>query len=202
MKDFPKSFAQAAQTLNPEDLTDEANTALQDLHDKGYDVLLGLTEDYAVVIRQMCQQPSIKEYCPNDAGRRFADRAATEKWLSKGRAAFLLVRTDTKELAGYGWSGPELSQHVPGAEATFAIRIGEADQGKGLSTPYLRVIVGATQAMFGAAKIWLETWASDAAASHIYKKIGFEEVDQMADKRPAADGQAVDDTRMYMTLPD
>jgi ribosomal protein S18 acetylase RimI-like enzyme len=49
--------------------------------------------------------------------------------------------------------------------------------------------------------MWLETWASDGAAVHIYHKLGFEDVDSQVDQRPTAGGQTVADTRLYMSLP-
>jgi len=47
----------------------------------------------------------------------------------------------------------------------------------------------------------LETWASNGAAAHIYHKLGFQDVAQAPGHRPRADGQTIDDTRIYMELP-
>ena len=201
MKDFPTGFATQTSTLD-EALFKEADAALiRQLSDKGYAVHAGLTAKYAGDIMQMCLQPSIKEYCPNDCGRRFKDLEAAKQWLAKGRAAFLLVHKTNNSLVGYGWAGRETSPHVPGGETTFAIRIGESHQGQGLSTPYLRLIIAATAAIYGARNIWLETWASDAAAVHIYHKLGCIDVNQVEDQRPTADGSTMSDTRLYMSLP-
>lgn len=201
MKDFPTAFVDKTTPLG-EDMLSLADAALlKQLAEKGYEIHVGLTENLADQISQMCLQPSIKEYCPNDSAKRFTNRATTEKWLSKGRAAFLLLKSDTKSLAGYGWAGPATSPQVPGGEVTFAIRVGEADQGKGLSTPFLRLIIAGTAALYVVKNVWLETWASDGAAVHIYHKIGCTEVNRVDDKRSTATGEAVADTRIYMKLP-
>jgi RimJ/RimL family protein N-acetyltransferase len=204
MNNFPTRFDHATEPLNPREFNNGTYVAaIANLADKGYEVHIGLTPEYADAISKMCLESSIREYCPNDAGGRFSDRAATERWLSKGRATFLLLKKDDGlRLAGYGWAGGSTSSHVPGGQTTFAIRIGQADQGQGLATPYAQLIVGGAAIVYGAKDFWLETWASDAAAVHVYHKIGFIDVDQAAAGRPSAGGETVPDTRLYMSLPD
>lgn len=188
---FPTTFAEATQPL-PND----------ELAAKRYEVHLGLTRAYAEAIIAMALEPAIREYCPNDSASRFANLAATEQWLSKGRAVFLLLKRtdDGLQLAGYGWVGDGTSSHVPGGQTTFAIRIGEAGQGQGLATPYMRAILTAAVTIYGAQKLWLETWQSNGAAVHVYHKLGFVDVDQEPGERPTASGGTVADTRLYMQL--
>lgn len=198
MISFPTTFADNTQPL-PELLT-AADDLIQHLAAKGYEIELGLTPELAQQINTVAQQSSIKEYCPRDSSDRFKDRDSTEKWLKKGRATFLLFTNDReRRLAGYGWSGREISTQVPEGETTFALRISETDQGLGLATPFAQLILRATEKLYGAPHVWLETWASNGGAVHTYHKLDFTEVAQVPGNRPTPNGQTVPDTRLYMT---
>jgi RimJ/RimL family protein N-acetyltransferase len=203
VSDFPSEFTQQTTPFDESLFSEPDIELIHNLNEMGYEVHFGLTPGYADDISKMCLQPSIREYCPNDSGRRFTDLKATERWLSKGRAAFLLLKKEAGDLrlSGYGWSGLEKNSRVMSGETTFALRIGEADQGKRLATPFCRLILAGTAAIYEAKEMWLETWSSDAAAVHIYHKIGFVDVGQVNDKRPTLSGQSVVDTRLYMSLP-
>jgi RimJ/RimL family protein N-acetyltransferase len=204
MIDFPSAFTGTTETLQPiTALGDQAGQAIQQLADKGYEVRIGLTPEFAEAITTMTHEPAIRLYCPKDAGERFTDRAATERWLSKQRAMFLLIKrgeNNQSQLAGYGWVGAGSSEHVPGGEITFAIRIGEIGQGQGLATPFAWLIVAAAAERFGAQNMWLETWGSNGAAVHVYHKVGFVNVAEVPSSRPVPDSEPVDDVRVYMTL--
>lgn len=202
MKAFPTVFAADAQPLSVAELGGHAAEAAQHLTTQGYEVRLGLTPAYAEQILTMAQEPNIREYCPKDSSERFAGREATEHWLSKGRAFFLLVKREDQSLVGYGWAGPAANAHVPAGEVTFALRIGEAGHGQGLAAPFSWLIVAATAKLYEAQKFWLETWTSNGAAVHIYHKLGFETVAEAPGHRPTAGGGQVADTRLYMQLPD
>ena len=202
---FPTTFDDKTVALPYDQLGEIAQQAFDQLAEKGYEVRVGLTPELADQITILTQEISIKEYCPKDSSERFTDQAATVKWLSKGRAVFLLTKKNDAGqtlVVGYGWVGPGTSSHVKGGEITFAIRIAEAGQGQGLATPYSRLILAGASIMFGAKNVWLETWQSNAGAVHIYHKIGAEDVDQEPSQRPTANGKAVDDTRLYMKLAD
>lgn len=204
MLEFPKDFADHTQKLNPEDFTNQNDRDfVKLLDDKGFELHQGLTKDYAEQLIEMAQEPAIKEYCPNDYGSRFRDLAATADWLKKGRAVFLLIKreVDGNRLAGYGWSGAGTSSIVQHGEVTFAIRIGELGQGQGMATPFARLIIAASASIYGVRDFWLETWASNAAAVHVYHKIGFVDVAQEPADRPSVKEGRVADTRVYMSLP-
>jgi len=199
--DFPDKFDKTTRSL-PVKLGQVAAEAVKKLADQGYEVQLGLTPELASQILTMSKEPSIREFCPKDCSQRFADRAATERWLQKGRAAFVLLKKDgdNYRLAGYGWAGPASSEHAPGGTTTFAIRIGEAGQGQGLAAPFSWLIIAGTAVLFESRDFWLETWGSNGGAVHVYHKIGFKTVDEEPDERPTPDGQKVSDTRVYMSL--
>lgn len=205
MSVFPTTFTDMLLDVADLALSDTGAEALAYLQAQDYGVLLGLSEDYAQAIASMALEPAIQEYCPKDSSERFHDLAATTEWLQKGRAAVLLVKHTAPEesrLAGYGWIGDGASDLVPGGQVTFAMRIGEADQGHGLATPYLQVLIAAARAEYQATNIWLETWASNGGAVHVYHKVGFVDVAQRAGTRPSRVGQTIDDTRLFMQLPD
>lgn len=203
MRDFPTQFADKTEPLTAEMFEAPDAELVRQLAEKGFAVHSGLTEIYAQAIINMCLQPSIKEYCPNDYGRRFSDLEAAHQWLTKGRAVFLLLKREGEglDLYGYGWVGNEASPHVPGGETTFALRVGEQGQGQGLATPFSRLMVVGAAKLYEAKNIWLETWQSNGAAVHIYHKIGFEDVDQEFSSRPTANGETIEDTRLFMRLP-
>lgn len=177
-----------------------AGGAIEELRSRGYRVHYGLTKQRDGEIIDMTQEQGIREYCPNDSGKRFKDLSATQDWLSKGRAVFLLLNQADK-LVGYGWAGAGTSDHVPSGETTFAIRIGQAGQGQGLAAPFSKSIVWGSAELFGSKNYWLETWQSNGAAVHVYHKIGFNDVTQQKDERPTADGGRLEDVRLYMSLP-
>lgn len=202
MQAYPTAFDATLSALPLEQLSTAGQQAAQDLAAKGYTVELGLTPTALAQIQAIYRQPSIQAYCLRDSTQRFADAAAAQQWLSKGRAAFLLYRLDEPtHLAGYGWSGRETSPHVADSETTYAIRINEADQGHGLARPYSKLIIEATKVLYGGQHFWLEAWASNAAGVHTYGKLGFVEVGREASERPLADSTAIADTRLYMELP-
>jgi hypothetical protein len=202
---YPTDFMSETQAFPVERLGPLGREAYQKVLDQGYDIRVGLTPELADAIAQTALEPSIREYCPNDSAERFTDRAATQRWLSKGRAAFLLVKTaedGNLQLAGYGWVGARANSHVPGASSTFAIRIGEIGQGKGLAAPFSRIIIAGAAILYGADKLWLDAWDSNGAAVHVYHKIGAVEIDRQSTQRPRPSGETVTDTRVYMSLPD
>lgn len=200
MSTYPTTFSDAPVRLSGEQLSDIGQTALRTLENKGYYIQLGLSRADLDALQALSLQPSIREYCPNDCTKRFRDEATTVDWLSKGRAALLLIETATRAIAGYGWIGDGTSEHVPGGTETFAIRLSEAHQGKGLATPYNQVIVDIARQLYGSRHMWGEAWQSNAAAVHIYGKIGFEIVGSEPVQRPTADGGTTDDVRLYIML--
>ena len=203
MMPFSDSLSTATQALLADRLGEAGAQAIEQLAAKGYEVRSGLTPEFVAAIAKMAQEPNIREYCPRDSAERFADLESTKQWLSKGRTVFLLVKradNDNLSLAGYGWAGAATSEQVPGGQSTFALRIGEAGHGQGLATPFAQLIVLAAAQLYGAKDMWLETWASNGAAVHIYQKLGAVQVAEKPDQRHTADGGTVADSRLYMTL--
>lgn len=201
MSQYPTGFADGTEQLPANKLGPGGQQAIEQLATAGYEVHAGLTKAYAEAIIEMAREPAIREFCPNDIGSRFADLTATEQWLAKGRGVFLLLKKDEGlKLAGYGWVGPGESEHVPGGQTTFAIRIGQLGQGQGLATPYTKLMIDGAAALYSAQDLWLETWQSNGGAVHVYHKAGFEDVAEEPAERPTADGGKVADIRLFMKL--
>jgi ribosomal protein S18 acetylase RimI-like enzyme len=200
---FPKTYDSELQTLPAEQMSEAGKQAIESLKTKGYEVCVGLTPEYADAIAVMTQEPSIREYCPKDSSERFTNRETTAAWLSKERATYLLLHKaedGSTQLAGYGWVGAKQTSHVPGGATTFSLRVSEGHQGKGLASPFSVSMLAAAQAVYDASHMWLETWASNGGAVHIYHKIGFVDVDEVADQRPSISGEQVPDIRIFMKL--
>lgn len=198
MSTYPTSFDTATMQPDPASLSETGREAIAKLAERGYHVTVGLTADIVPKLHELSLQHSIKEYCPNDCTKRFADVPTAEHWLEKGRVTVLLVETATGDIAGYGWFGDGTSPHVPEGKETFALRISESHQGKGLATPYAQALLDIAEQLYGVEHLWLEAWESNAGAVHIYQKLGFTLVDQETSERPTADGGTVQDTRLYM----
>ncbi|MCA9326913.1 GNAT family N-acetyltransferase [Candidatus Saccharibacteria bacterium] len=199
MNTYPTDYSDSV-LIDAQALTEAGQASVQKLAERGYEVRIGMTRDDASHIRELALEPSIIEYCPNDCGSRFKDEPSTTHWLEKGRAVYLLVETATGDLAGYAWAGTGESPHIPGGTETFAVRISEKHQGKGLATPYSHVVIDATQRLYGAEHLWLEAWQSNAGAVHVYEKLGFTFVTSEDTERPTASGGTTPDTRMFMKL--
>jgi len=197
------TFVAKTKLLSSKQLSPLGQAALSTLREKGYTIGVGLPEDMIGSIRKMAQESSIQEYCLNDSTNRFKNKAAAAHWLSHGRVVFLLFRqteNGKKELAGYGWVGTKTHSRVAGGQATFAVRIGEAHQGLGLATPYTRAMLDAAIRVFDFNHLWLEAWASNANAIHVYQKLGLRVVAEQSDTRIRPNGEQVPDNRLYMEL--
>jgi hypothetical protein len=134
-------------------------------------------------------------------------------------------RSHGYKLAGYGWTGPELAEPpkaetilgdpeeieakrarfidlMQGFETTLALRISEEYTGLGLAVPFTKLIVAASNVVYGAQDFWLDTWKSNHAG-HVYDKAGWQKLDVEFDAmRPSVlRGKDVPDTRTYFTFP-
>lgn len=213
---YPTSFAESTAPL-PSNLGDQATEAAAQLAEHGFVVHAGLTPEYAGVISQIARQAAIREYCPKDATEsRFGTPESAAQWLKKGdeklrtygRGMFVLLHQTAgePEVAGYGWTGPEASDHVPGGQVTFAVRMNEAFQGMRAARPFTTLIVAGSAALYGAEGVWLEAWASNIRATSTYERAGFvrhPEATTSIDQRPSLRrGRVLPDARLYMSFPD
>jgi len=119
-------------------------------------------------------EPHILRWTPRDATERFTDLATTLAWYEQmERHVFPLW--DGNQLQGITW----FSKHpepVAGADYTFAIRMYEPGVGKGLAEPFVNAAME-TMEQYEMKSVWLDTDATNERAIHLYKKLGFVEID-------------------------
>ncbi len=204
MTGLPMSLASDSQKLSFKGVGPNGQADAEKLESAGFEIRRGLTPEFADEVLKMSQEPAIKEYCPKDSAERFNNRDVAAKWMTKGRAFYILLKKNGANLGlvGYGWAGPGLNKHVAGGKVTFAVRIGQAGQGQGLAAPFSWLIIADSASEYGLRNFWLETWASNGAAVHIYHKLGFEDTDQVPSERQRPDGTTAQDIRIYMNLSD
>jgi hypothetical protein len=212
MANFPTGFEEAPHMLRPTDLRPVHSEHLSTLQSKDYDVVAGLDRTVVSELAEIAQQEGVREFCPNDLKRRWATEEMAEKQLAKdgGRGVLRLVSRKTGKTHGFGWTGKiseDEQSYLPMCENTFALRLHEAARGKKLGTPFSRIIVAGSMALWGARNIGLETWASNTPAVRTYLSAGAELVTTKDDVRPTLNRNNFshqnhrNDVRLYMNYP-
>lgn len=141
------------------------------LEERGYHLYRGWSDTIAEQLVALSHQPHILAFTPNDAATRFSSVEAAHEWHdSRERTVYTL---GSEAVAGLIWFGKAQSSHVEG-DYTFAIRIYEAAQGKGLARP----LMNAAHEDFREHTpynnaIWLETDVDNVAARALYEKTGY-----------------------------
>ena len=215
MAQFPQKFTQEPRALG-NDLDTKGKQALAGLHEKGYEVALGLSKYYAGALSIMSRQAHIMEYCPKDCSSlRFATQGATEKWLSQGRAVFLLLQKVEGGraladylLSGYAWTGLDRNEVMEDYPITSAYRLAERALGKKLAADFIQAVISGTHRCFSEGRgLGLETFQSNPAV-FIYRKLGFVDLQINVNQRqwrptlnPDIPGGQILDRRLYMGYP-
>ncbi len=202
-KPFPTEFNQHLEILDANQLDRDGQRAVRAMYDMGFDVTAGVLESDVDHITAIAQQHGVREYCPNDATKRFGSKAMMESWLTKngGRGMFILRAAGV--VAGYGWTGPERSDALPETTTTFAVRLSEhaGATGRGLGSLFTTAIVSGSMALYGAEGIGLETWGSNTKAVRSYLRSGAELVSTQDDVRPtwvSGNSEQRQDIRLFM----
>jgi len=210
MTNFPTTFADKPVHLQRNGFYDiQSNDALRQLSEIDLVVVAGITPADVPQMANIATQDGVREFCPKDIASRWGDVNMAEAQLKKGggRAAFLLKEVLTDAVAGYGWTGHEPCDELPGYPVTFAVRLHEDYRGKHLAAPFSRVIVAGSMALYGARGIGLETWASNTGAVRSYLASGAELVTTRDDVRPTLKPEPGDidgkrrDVRLFMKWP-
>jgi hypothetical protein len=144
------------------------------LKQSGFEVIAGVRMSDVPFITEIAQQKAVREFCPNDLAKRFANREMMERWLGKngGRGTFLLREIGTKQIRGYGWAGLSKCEQLPEYTNTFAVRLDEGVGGRGLGAPFVAAIFSGSKALYGTTGIWGETWGSNVGAVKTYLRLG------------------------------
>jgi hypothetical protein len=172
MSQYPTTFAETHTPLDLYGLDELGREALISLQKQGFEVVSGIQREDVPEVTAIAGQTAVREFCRNDMDTRFGDEPMVERWLQKkgGRGMFLLRRLGN--IAGYGWTGAEECEEIPGSETTFAVRVNDKFSGQRLATPFTTVIVSDSVARFGASNISLETWGSNTKAVKAYLRAG------------------------------
>ena len=206
---FPATFTNALRALEPSELDQAGTAAIEKLRQRGFEVVVGVTLADVPYITEIAQQQAVREYCPKDLTQRFGDSEMMTAWLGKngGRAMFLLRDVEHHVVRGYGWTGLGTCEELPDYTTTFGVRLDERVSGQGLGTPFVTTILSGSTALFGAQRVWGETWGSNVGAVKTYLKLGAKLVSVKDDWRPTltttpsvVDGKR-QDIHLLMTFP-
>lgn len=190
MSSYPNEFSQELIRLKPSsDNTRRLNYGVGRLICSGLKLYAGVRVNDQPEIAAIARQEAVKEYCPKDDISRFHSEDSMAEWLKKGRGMFLLKRSRDDALAGYGWTGPEQCDEIPGQQNTFAIRLNkDVIAGKGIGKLFTTAITAGSMSLYGARNIGLETWGSNTAAVKTYLGAEAELVTSVDSQRPTLQG--------------
>lgn len=138
------------------------------------------------------KEPNILRFTPNDAAKRFGDRAMFEAWKAGGREIYWLLG-ENDDLAGIIWYGRKdfplaLDTDLPEKPTeTFAIRLYEGYSGHHLAVPAMRQTLelyekAARERGEPMTGIWLETDTDNPAALKVYTRFGYREMARDAER--------------------
>lgn len=164
MANFPTTFSEQHVPLTPADMGAQGRNSISRLESLGLQMVSGLLESDIPEILAIADTEAVKEFCPNDLSR-FGN---PEKWLSKGRGAFLLRTIDTEKIVGYSWVGMEECHELPDNPTTTAFRTTV----RGTGADFVTATVEAARAVHDASHLGLETWASNVKAVKTYPRTG------------------------------
>lgn len=151
-------------------------SSVPELAGAGLSVYEGWNEKIARDLVVASHQPHIMRNTPKDSLKRFTDKASADHWYTnKGHIVYCLYRGDA--IAGIVWFADDERQDI-NAKHTFAIRLYQNAQGKGLSLPFMKIAHQDFLNKVGPTTIWLETDSDNTVALHLYKKFGYTKIDE------------------------
>lgn len=183
---YPASFTDRPLLLSQFELNPAGVAAVEKLHQRGFEVVVGVTTADVPFITEIAQQQAVREQCPKDMTNRFGNQDMMTQWLGKngGRAVFLLRDREHHTIRGYGWTGLEPCEQLPEYTTTFGVRLDERVSGQGLGAPFVAAILYGSMALFGSERVWGESWGSNVGAIKTYLKVGAVLVSTKDDWRP------------------
>ena len=165
------------------------NDFTQPLNDASYAVHRGWSDDFEQQLVELSMQSHILKDTPHDASRRFSSTEMARQWYKDHeRTVYTLAHCAIDESApqinGLIWFGKSQRDDLD-AEYTFAIRMYQGAQGKGLAKPFMKAAHEDFRNNYTGA-IWLETSTDNLAARALYRKVNYSETN-------------IDGTRITMT---
>jgi hypothetical protein len=184
---YPTTFsAEHINLLDISNMSNRGHDSVYALQTKGLEMVSGIMETDIDQILAISATTDVKEFCPNDE-KRFSD---PEKWLAKGRGAFLLRAIANSQIVGYSWVGlleeevPELPNHP----VTSAFR----SQVRGTGKDLVIATIEAARAIHGSSMIGLETWASNPAVrTYVHPRVGINIVDNRSQESDKETGEMI-----------
>jgi GNAT superfamily N-acetyltransferase len=162
--------------------TETSQDSLRELEKQGLGLLHGINSFYIRLLIEKSREPLMLKHVPHDSEKRFANPESYLEWQRPDRHMFLLRKNGGGDLAGVVWFVPHrnelLEQQEISANYTFAIRIYDGYNGKGLAKPLMEV---AHQKLFdiegnNISGVWLDTDVDNTVARNLYNEFGYQEV--------------------------
>lgn len=127
-------------------------------------------------IIEKSKQERLLRTVPKDSTSRFKDLDTYKIWSSTGILFFAL--TDySGDVGGLIWFAKKPNPAVPQADTTFAIRMYDGYEGRGLAKPFMSVAHFMLPRLMDAGPdVWLETDTANDPARGLYKSFGYEEI--------------------------
>lgn len=137
---------------------------------------MGCSTHILMQIIEKSNQERMLKTVPRDSSERLKNPEAYKSWASKGILFFAL--TDySSNVGGLIWFERRENPLAPDAETTFAIRIYDGYEGRGLAKPFMNVAhFMLPKLMDVSPNVWLETDVDNDPARGLYKSFGYEEI--------------------------
>jgi hypothetical protein len=134
-------------------------------------------------IIEKSKQERIQRTVPKDTTVRFKDIDTYKVWASTGKLFFAL--TDySGDVGGLIWFSKHQHSLVPEADTTFAIRIYDGYEGRGLAKPFMSVAHFLLPKLMAVSPhVWLETDTNNAPALLLYQSFGYRHVETSETER-------------------
>lgn len=109
---------------------------------------------------------------------RFGSIERLNQWLEKERTIYTLQSSQDLVL-GLIWFRPE---NFLGFNTTFAIRLYLHARGRGLATPFMKIVFDHYLDKFPDARVWLKVHPRNQKALRVYRNFGFQTLSEIPDR--------------------
>lgn len=127
-----------------------------------------------------------------DATKRFKNPSTYKSWANSGKLFFALTEY-SGEVGGLIWFSQKQNSIVPDADMSFAIRMYDGYEGRGLARPFMNVAhFMLPKLMEVSGHTWLETDADNYQALGLYKSFGYRQIETSETERVLMSYHSVD----------
>jgi len=122
------------------------------------------------------KQERLQKTVPKDSTVRFKNLNTYKSWASTG-VLFFALANHSGDVGGLIWFEKKQNPIIPEAETTFAIRMYDGYEGRGLAKPFMSVAHFMLPKLMDVNQhIWLETDADNTPARGLYTSFGYEQI--------------------------